>query len=273
MTMSFESSEPIINANPGDSGKKKSKRKKEDKKVGSTPFPVRLHNLLDDAERNGFDHVISWQPDGSSFKVKEPDAMEDVLPKYFKLTKYRSFLRQLQDYGFSRVTWGEQTGLCSHPFILRGQRHLCKFIYRKPAGSSTPGLRRMTAATAQFQAVAVAGRGFYPLQESQNIGGNVQFPVHPLSSTTGLNWTYRTASPSSSPTEEVQSHSDNGFDMSIDTSSDTASYNGSERSSDLLAAEPPLPFLQECTDWSCECVSIPQGVEEAAFEGCRFFTL
>ena len=281
MTMSFASSEPIINANAGISSRKsskKAKRKREEKKVGSTPFPLRLHNLLDDAERKGFAHVISWEADGGSFKVKEPDLMEDVLPKYFKLTKYRSFLRQLQDYGFSRVTWGEQTGLCKHPMIMRGQRHLCKFIYRKPAAGST-GLNRMTTATAQFQAIAIAGaQGLYPLPSSptSHMGSSInsmQFapPVQTVASSSSVpHWTAypTTTASSSSPT----------IDMHVvhETTSDTASYNGSERSSsttELLDAESSLPFLQECTDLSCQSVSIPQGVEEAAFEGCRFFTL
>jgi hypothetical protein len=62
---------------------------------GQRAFPYKLYALLGDAEVNGFDNIISWQPGGKSFRVHQPKVFtETVLPQCFKQTKYKSFLRQ-----------------------------------------------------------------------------------------------------------------------------------------------------------------------------------
>jgi hypothetical protein len=66
----------------------------------STPirreFPFKLYKLLEDAESDGFAHMISWQEGGRSFRVHQPEVLftSDILPQYFNQTKYKSFLRQ-----------------------------------------------------------------------------------------------------------------------------------------------------------------------------------
>lgn len=58
-------------------------------------FPYKLYALLEDAEPNGFDHIISWQPGGKSFRVHQPTLFaERILPQCFNQTRYKSFLRQ-----------------------------------------------------------------------------------------------------------------------------------------------------------------------------------
>jgi len=37
-------------------------------------FPVRLSLMLHNAGRDGVDHFVSWQPDGSCFRVHDPEA-------------------------------------------------------------------------------------------------------------------------------------------------------------------------------------------------------
>ena len=57
-------------------------------------FPWMLHALLDDAEKNGNDHIISWTPSGTSFRVHDRNAfMKTILPRYFRQTKFKSFVR------------------------------------------------------------------------------------------------------------------------------------------------------------------------------------
>lgn len=64
------------------------------------PFPIKLHELLDKIEADGLAHVVSWQPHGRCFIVhKQKEFTEDVMPKYFKMSKFPSFLRQLNLYG------------------------------------------------------------------------------------------------------------------------------------------------------------------------------
>ncbi|KAG7357110.1 HSF-type DNA-binding protein [Nitzschia inconspicua] len=70
-----------------------------------TKFPCKLHKMLKDVEDEGFTHIISWHNDGKCFRVHEPEEfVEKILPRYFKKCKYRSFQRQLNLYGFHRIT-------------------------------------------------------------------------------------------------------------------------------------------------------------------------
>ena len=65
-------------------------------------FPARLHSLLDEAEAGGYDRIVSWQPGGRSFRIHQPMMMVPVLRLHSRQSHYRSFLRQLQAYGFER---------------------------------------------------------------------------------------------------------------------------------------------------------------------------
>ena len=64
--------------------------------TGLPAFPFRLHDMLNDAEPKGFDHVVSWQEGGRSFKVHDKEQFSKVLlPRYFQgQTRYKSFQRQ-----------------------------------------------------------------------------------------------------------------------------------------------------------------------------------
>jgi len=72
----------------------------------TTPFPIRLHKMLDKMEADGHGDVISWQPHGRCFVVRKPKEFKELLPIYFKLSKMASFQRQLNLYGFQRLTRG-----------------------------------------------------------------------------------------------------------------------------------------------------------------------
>jgi hypothetical protein len=95
-------------------------------------FPWKLHDMLADAERGNFQDSISWVQDGRAFKVhRSDDFVEKVMPNYFDQTKYESFRRQLNLYGFQRVSRGEFRGIYSHPFFIRRDRSLCQNISRR----------------------------------------------------------------------------------------------------------------------------------------------
>jgi hypothetical protein len=98
-------------------------------------FPYKLHGLLDDVEENEeLSAIISWLPDGKSFKLHSPSLFEEsLLKKYFpRQTRLRSFMRQLQYYGFDNFG----NGLFSHPRFLKGQRNLCgQLIHQLPTKS------------------------------------------------------------------------------------------------------------------------------------------
>lgn len=78
-------------------------------------FPWTLHSLLEDAEKEGFDSTVSWRPSGIAFKVhKRDDFMNEVLPRYFRQTKFKSFVRQLNLWGFSCIDQGPDKGACMY---------------------------------------------------------------------------------------------------------------------------------------------------------------
>jgi hypothetical protein len=82
-------------------------------------FPDVLYQMLEDAEREGWDDVIHWMPHGRSIRVPLKDRfVSEILPRYFKdQTKWSSFSRQLRLYGFARVSKGVDLGK-SLPLIL-----------------------------------------------------------------------------------------------------------------------------------------------------------
>jgi hypothetical protein len=61
------------------------------------PFPWKLHTLLDDAEREGYQDIVSWEADGAAFRVHKPfEFCEFFLGRYFRQSKYESFTRQCE---------------------------------------------------------------------------------------------------------------------------------------------------------------------------------
>lgn len=116
-------------------------------------FPQLLYTMLERAEVCDYAHIISWMPDGRSFKIhvdpscsrqndeelsdsnnsneqenksnsKTTVVLEILARNGFKQKRYKSFLRQLQLYGFSRTFLGPRRGECAHPFLLRGRPDL-----------------------------------------------------------------------------------------------------------------------------------------------------
>ncbi|KAG7340891.1 HSF-type DNA-binding protein [Nitzschia inconspicua] len=111
----------------------------QDNAISSThklPFPWKLHKLLEHAEKEGYQDIISWEPDGKSFRVHKPSQFcESVLGKFFRQSKYESFTRQLYIYGFSKVEGkGPSTGGFRHPQFLRDNRNLTLTLGRNQAG-------------------------------------------------------------------------------------------------------------------------------------------
>jgi hypothetical protein len=94
------------------------------------PFPQQLHDML---AQNRFPTIVSWAPHGRAFVVRRTKEFEtEVLPHYFKQTKYKSFQRQLNLYGFHRITHNEaDRGGYHHALFLRGRRKLSTRIRRQ----------------------------------------------------------------------------------------------------------------------------------------------
>ncbi len=59
----------------------------------------------------------------------------------FNQSKWKSFLRQLQNYGFRREIRGPTKGICKHPDLIRGRRELCMNMRRIKKWSSADNLK------------------------------------------------------------------------------------------------------------------------------------
>jgi hypothetical protein len=102
-------------------------------------FPWKLHELLSQAEKNGNDSIISWLPGTDAFKVhnKQKFATE-ILPAYFNATKYKSFQRNLNLWGFETITEGPNKGGCYHTLFLRADREKCHYMTRQKVKGNKP---------------------------------------------------------------------------------------------------------------------------------------
>ena len=100
-------------------------------KSSSMAFPIKLHEILSKVERDGLSSVISWQPHGRSFKIHQHEEFSrNILQQYFVMTKKSSFLRQLNLYGFNRLSAGPDNGAYYHELFLRGMPFLCRRMSR-----------------------------------------------------------------------------------------------------------------------------------------------
>eukprot|EP00529_Nitzschia_sp_RCC80_P002166 CAMPEP_0113492838 /NCGR_PEP_ID=MMETSP0014_2-20120614/28284_1 /TAXON_ID=2857 /ORGANISM="Nitzschia sp." /LENGTH=555 /DNA_ID=CAMNT_0000386685 /DNA_START=221 /DNA_END=1888 /DNA_ORIENTATION=+ /assembly_acc=CAM_ASM_000159 len=101
--------------------------------VSSSQFPQKLHKMLDAATADGFEDIVRWELDGHAFKVyKVQEFVDQVLPNYFKQSKYKSFQRQLNLYGFQRIgADGPVKKGYQHPNFIRGRPELCPMVTRE----------------------------------------------------------------------------------------------------------------------------------------------
>mmetsp|Transcript_24093 Transcript_24093/g.35695 ORF Transcript_24093/g.35695 Transcript_24093/m.35695 type:complete len:316 (-) Transcript_24093:248-1195(-) len=144
-----------------------SKKIKQQLKPNSTNsreiFPQRLMQILDDSELTD---VISWLPHGRSFVIIRPDVFaEKVLPRYFpstdsrSSTKYPSFTRKLNRWGFRQATRGPDTGAFHHPFFKRDEPKLCLDMVcqksRKQSASSKGNKRKASSSTSTSKAPSI----------------------------------------------------------------------------------------------------------------------
>jgi hypothetical protein len=75
-------------------------------------FPIRLYDMLQDADKHNFSHIVSWLPScGNGFKIHNQQKFVErrILPHYFRRqTKYKSFTRQVNLYEFRFIKRNEE---------------------------------------------------------------------------------------------------------------------------------------------------------------------
>ena len=122
-------------------------------------FPVKMLAIL---SRPDLSHIISWMPHGRSWRVWKPREFEvKVIPAYFEHSKFSSFIRQANGWGFRRITKGPDRNSYYHELFLRGLPHLTKMMQR-PHPSQKPALNPSTEP--QFYKISQE----HPLPECKN---------------------------------------------------------------------------------------------------------
>ncbi|EFO19591.1 hypothetical protein LOAG_08901 [Loa loa] len=107
-------------------------------------FLVKMWNILEDPE---FQNIICWDKSGYSFHVLDPHLFcRVVLPQFFKHNNLNSLIRQLNMYGFRKMTPIEKSSLArsesdqdhlefSHPYFIQHHPELLVNIKRKTPGN------------------------------------------------------------------------------------------------------------------------------------------
>ena len=89
------------------------------------PFPQKLHRMFTDLEEEqpeALSSVIGFLPHGRAFMIHNPQKfVEEIMPKYFRMSRFSSFQRQLNLYDFERVTDGIDKGAYYHELFLKGR--------------------------------------------------------------------------------------------------------------------------------------------------------
>lgn len=105
----------------------------EDEADGSRPvqpnFPAKLHDIVSNPE---YRHIIAWQPHGRCWKVIDKYLLSTVIcPKYFSHSKFESFNRSVNGWGFKRLlNQGPDYKCYYHECFLRGRPELTKMMQR-----------------------------------------------------------------------------------------------------------------------------------------------
>lgn len=97
-------------------------------------FPVKLHRMIYEARQAGKESIVSFLPHGRAFAIRDKDRfVRDVLPHYFPGCQLPSFQKQLNLYGFHKITVGKDKGDLNyfHADFLRGRPALSEKIQRR----------------------------------------------------------------------------------------------------------------------------------------------
>lgn len=75
-------------------------------------FPQKLMAVLDNDQMSD---IVTWLPHGKGFIILQKKRFaSEVMPLYFKHSKFTSFTRKLNRWGFTRVTRGPESGAYYH---------------------------------------------------------------------------------------------------------------------------------------------------------------
>jgi HSF-type DNA-binding len=98
-------------------------------------------NLMRFAQEQDDAFCVAWLPDGKSFVIRKPDEFtRQVVPKFFKATKFSSFTRKLYRWGFRQVN----RGIGPDDPIIFGNEH-----FQRDSAEEMSKMRSITAASSR----------------------------------------------------------------------------------------------------------------------------
>jgi hypothetical protein len=121
----------------------------ETKKQQCKTFPQILHEILSTPD---YQSIARWLPEGSSFFIADKERFSDeILPKYFRVALFHSFIRKLNRYGFRRAKSRFKGGAPSftHSNFVRDKPWLCLKMHCK----SKPSFHKVKKQDATSEAV------------------------------------------------------------------------------------------------------------------------
>ncbi|KAJ7942442.1 Heat stress transcription factor B-3 [Quillaja saponaria] len=118
------------------------------RKSNPPPFLLKTYMLVEDPAT---DDVISWNQDGTAFVVWQPaEFAQDLLPTLFKHSNFSSFVRQLNTYGFRKITTSRWE-FCNDKFKKDEKDLLCEIRRRKAWANKQQQLNAPNQAPTQLQ--------------------------------------------------------------------------------------------------------------------------
>jgi len=117
---------------------KESVRSHSDTEQSESEFPSLVGKTYDMVDDPRTDHIVCWAEDGNGFVVKNSDDFcAKILPTYFRTKRFRSFVRNLNMYGFrSRKQAQEGVYRFKHPQFRRHKKSLLSKIRKKTTQKS-----------------------------------------------------------------------------------------------------------------------------------------
>jgi len=152
------------------------------KKTGGVtkPFPEKLYEMLSaetvSTSTENSSTIVTWLPHGRAFIVRKPKLFtSEIMAKYFRQTKLTSFQRQLNLYGFRRITQGPDSGAYYHELFLRGRPQLCMRMVRQKVKGT--GHKQPTDVTTEPNFYNMPPIQYPPPSVSSATGGTPSSPV------------------------------------------------------------------------------------------------
>jgi hypothetical protein len=145
----------------------------------SEHFPQKLHRMLSELQKEaGGTDVASFLPHGRAFDIHNPKKfVTEIMPKYFRMSRFSSFQRQLNLYDFRRITDGMDKGAYYHELFLNGRPALCMHMKRTKIKGQTPGGWMAERADAGGYREGLNFYSMPPIQEAKPVAAVPEAPT------------------------------------------------------------------------------------------------